>query len=175
MYMYFSMFVVHGTVKMTTNHEDGPCPGELIIVRCSVVGPTLRWIVTDTSLELTSSNLVTFTATTSDVGRLQTIPTSTIVLKFYQNETVENTTHRFNSTISSEMHFHLDVDESVTIRCNDHNQKSEEMKVTPLGTYVCTLYVFFLKSFTCTFIYIYVTLTPCIIGPPGTLYCIKHC
>ena len=147
MYMYFSMFVVHGTVKMTTNYEgvkDGPCPGEPIIVSCSAVGQTLRWTVTDTSLELTSLNSVTFTATSSDIGRQRTISTNSTILKFYQNETVENTTHRSNSKIYSEMHFYLDVDEFVAVTCTDHNQEnSEKIKVTSFGTYMyvhCTYY-----------------------------------
>ena len=138
-FMHFSMFV-GDDVNLTTNYEGargGPCPDTLIVVSCSVIGPTLRWNVTDTSLELTSSSLVIFFAVSQDVGNSKIISTSTINITFYQNDTVQSSTHPSTSIIYSEMHFHLNVDEFVNIKCMDHDQNSKERKVRPLS--MCVL------------------------------------
>lgn len=148
--MCFSIFVVDGTVIMTTNYEglkEGPCPHEHIIVSCSVVGWTLRWTVTDTSLKLNSSNPVTFFAVSQHIGLEQTIHTSTIDLKFYQNDTVVNPTHPSSSRINSEMHFHLIAGEYIHIECTDYNQNSMGRNVTALGmcemcTFICTCHLY---------------------------------
>lgn len=150
--MCFSMFVVDGNVNMTTNYEgvkEGPCPHEHIIVSCLVVGWTLRWTVTDTSLKLNSSNPVTFVAVPQHIGRQQIIHTSTIDLKFYQSGTVVNSTNSSNSKINSEMHFHLNAGEYIHIECTDYNQNSMERNVTALGmceirtcTFICTCHLY---------------------------------
>ena len=129
-------------MTITTNYEgtkDGPCPAEPIIVYCSVIGQTLRWTIVDTSLELNDSSIVTIPALSEKVGNQWIISTSTIDLKFYQNETIQNSTHPSNSAVNSEMHFHLIHGEFIHIECTDYNQNSMKRNVTPLGMYMYVL------------------------------------
>lgn len=137
MHMYFFTFIVYGLVTITTNYEgtqDGPCPDEPIVVTCSVEGSTLRWTIPDTSLNITSSNEVTFLARPEDVGRISKIYTSANALVFYQSETVQNSADLSSSTIVSEMHFRLpNANEFVVIQCADHSLATREKNITSLG------------------------------------------
>lgn len=141
MYMYFSTFIVYGTVTMTTNYEEtqvGPCPDELIVVTCSVVGFALRWIIVDTSLNITSLREVRFSARSGAEGSKGVISTSTIDLVFYQNETVRNYSDLSSSTITSEMYFHLpNANEFVIVQCADHSTATITKNITSLGTCMC--------------------------------------
>ena len=117
---------------MTTNYEgtkDGPCIEEHIIVTCSVVGRNLRWTILNTSFEIPSGeNTITLSAISDHTGKNFSIPTTSVVLQFYQNETS-------NSTIESEMHFHLNAGEFVNVSCADVNGNDTARNITALGMY----------------------------------------
>ena len=131
---YLYIHAVGATVTMATSYEekDGPCSGELVIVTCSVMAPSLRWTILDTSLMLTSENTITLLATSEGYGNRYVITTSTIDLVFYQNETFQNSTH---PAIYSEMYFRLYDTEFIHVKCTDYYQESVERNITVVGKY----------------------------------------
>ena len=113
--------------------NDGPCSGELVVVTCSVVGSSLRWTVTDTSLNIIGSNTVTMIANEDHVGTVLFITTTTIRLKFYQTRTTQNITHPSSSTIESQMQFRLE-EGFVEVSCTDSRAESSVWNIRTLGT-----------------------------------------
>lgn len=123
------------SVNIATNYDaikDGPCSGELVVVTCSVVGISLTWTVTDTSLSITGSNTITLIANEADVGTVSIIGTTTISLKFVQTETTQNMTHPSSSTIESLMQFRLESG-FVVVSCTDYDLETDVITIITLG------------------------------------------
>lgn len=137
-YTVFLLFlVVDGSVTVTTKFEGnkvGPCMKEVIVVRCSVVGTTLRWTITDSFFVINGTNTVTLSANPSDEGRYFVVRTSRTNLEFYQNGTVQNLTHPSSSTIEAEVHFQLVAENDfVAVSCAS-SMATQERNITLLGT-----------------------------------------
>lgn len=123
------------SVNITTNYEgikDGPCSGELVVVTCSVVGISLRWTVTDTSLNIIGHDTLIMVASEDHVGTVLVITTTTIDLEFYQTRTTQNMTHPSSSTIESLMMFHL-ANGFIDVSCTDAELKTGVKNITTLG------------------------------------------
>lgn len=142
-YMYFLNFnlwnnyLAVDSVTIMTNYDttkDGPCPDELVVVTCSVVGTSLTWTVTDTSLKILGSNTIIFFANEHpvDIVPYAVIPTTTIDLEFYQTRTTRNTAHPSSSKIESQMQFRLE-DGFVEVVCTDSNLEEAGVNITTLG------------------------------------------
>ena len=112
--------------------KDGPCSGELVVVTCSVVGASLRWEVTDTSLSIIGDNKYTLFANEDDVGCMYNIPTTTISLDIYQASTTQNKTHRSRSAIESQLQFHL-ASGFVVVSCTDSSSETGVKSISILG------------------------------------------
>ena len=137
-----NVFVVDAVPNIETNYNemnDGPCSGELVVVTCSVVGSSLRWTVTDTSLNIIGSNTVTMIANEDNVCTCSFITTTTIPLEFYQTRTTQNMTHPSSSTIESQMQFRPEVDGFVEVSCTDSSLRTSVKNIRTLGMcfFVC--------------------------------------
>lgn len=122
-------------VNLTTNSEDGLCSGDPITVTCSVIGSSLRWTVTDTSLEIIGSDTVTLNANSDSVGTLSSIRTSTIPLEINQTGTIQNLTHPSSSSIESQMQFHLLTGEFVEVSCGTAHDV-RVVYISPIGMFM---------------------------------------
>lgn len=122
-------------MNIVTNYDtikDGPCSGELVVVTCSVVGVSLRWNVTDTSLSIIGSNTITLIANEEHVGTVSIIQTTTIPLTFIQTGTIQNMTNPSNSIIESQMQFRL-ASGFIEVFCTDSELESSVVTTRTLG------------------------------------------
>ena len=95
------------------------CPGEPIIVKCSVRSTVLRWHVGKTSFVIFERVNVYFTAHPDDERRYIYMNTAVGRLNFYRNETYVGP-HILDSTIISELHMHLkDANDFIELSCVD--------------------------------------------------------
>ena len=137
-----NLFVVDAVPNIETNYNemnDGPCSGKRVVVTCSVVGSSLRWTVTDTSLNIIGSNTVTMIANEDNVCTFSFITTTTIRLEFYQTRTTQNRTHPSSSTIESQMRFPFEADGFVEVSCTDSSLRTSVKNIRTLGMcfFVC--------------------------------------
>ena len=124
-------------VLLTTNSKEGNnmfCPGEPIIVKCSVRGLGLRWHIGGT--------LVIFGKTDADIfagpyneGQYSYIESTYGRLNIYQNGSYVGSTSA-DSTLNSELHMHLeDANDFIEVTCkeflNPENDKTINITVIP--------------------------------------------
>ena len=133
-YLFF-VFTVANTsfVLLTTNSKEGNnmfCPGEPIIVKCSVGSSALRWHVGETSFVIFGNPDVTFTAGPDNEGKYTYINTTIGRLNFYPNGTYVGSTSA-DSTLNSEMHMHLnDANDFIEVTCKKLWYKKKTINIT---------------------------------------------
>ena len=140
----FHLFAIANThtVLLKSNGKEGGnvfCPGEPIIVTCSVRSNSLRWSIGRTSFVIPEKETITFFARPNREGIHSYMNTAIGRLHFYQNTThVASTAAR--SSIDSELHMHLnDANDFVEVTCNElyHNTKTINITVFPGMLYFC--------------------------------------
>ena len=118
---------------LTTNSKEGNnmfCPGEPIIVKCSVRGELLRWHIGKTSFVILRKGDVTFSANPYDEGRYSYLKTTIGRLNFYQNGSYVGL-NSTNSTINSELHMHLnDANDFIEVTCKEFLYLKDTINIT---------------------------------------------
>ena len=108
------------SVLLTTNSKERNnmfCPGEPIIVKCSVRDTILRWRIGETSFAIFGKVAVTFTAYPNDEQRYIYMNTTIGRLNFYRNESYVGSIFP-HSTVISELHMHLkDANDFIEVNC----------------------------------------------------------
>ena len=106
------------------------CPGEQIIVTCSVRSYLLRWHIGKTSFPISGKTDVTFFAGRNREGLNIYMNTTIGRLDFYQNATYVGSTSA-DSNIHSELHMHLnDTNDYIEVTCKDFYQKNKTINIT---------------------------------------------
>ena len=120
-YLFFNIANA-SSVLLTTNSKEGNnmfCPGEPIIVKCSVKSTVLRWYIGETSFVIFGRVDVFFTADPDDERRYIYINTAVGRLNFYRNESYVGP-HTTDSTVISELHMQLnDANDFIELSCED--------------------------------------------------------
>ena len=115
--------------------KAAPCPGELIIVKCSVQGSILRWRIGSSSFTLSNMKTADFVAGPNQEGKRSVISTADGDLIFYQNDTCI-ASNPADSSIVSELHFHLNgAKDFIEIFCTELNLNpiGENITIAVLG------------------------------------------
>ena len=111
------------SVSLTTNSKEGNnmfCPGEPIIVKCSVRDTVLEWHIGETSfvIERTKQRIL-FTSRPWDLRTYIYRNTSIGRLNFYRNESYVGSIY-FHSFLNSELHMHLkDANDFIEVSCRE--------------------------------------------------------
>ena len=112
-------------VTLTTNSKEGNnmfCPGEPIIVKCSVPNPILVWFIDHSSFVLERKHPLYLSFYLRPWGESYLYLNSSIGhLNFYRNETyVGSSLDNSHSFINSELHMHLnDGNNFIYVKCID--------------------------------------------------------
>ena len=118
---------------LTTNSagkDNVFCPGEHIVVKCSVKGPTLHWHIGNTSFAIPQKRNITFSAGPNKEGLHTYMNTAIGRLDFYQNATYIGSNGR-DSSIDSELHMHLsNPNNFVDVICEDNFQMKKKISIT---------------------------------------------
>ena len=94
------------------------CPGEPIIVKCSVRDTVLHWLIGDTSFVIERKD-IRFTLLPLDFRTYLYINTSIGRLNFYRNESSVASIY-FHSFLNSELHMHLkDANYFIEVSCRE--------------------------------------------------------
>ena len=132
MYLFFTVANT-SFILLTTNSKEGNnmfCPGEQIIVKCSVGSSALRWHIGETSFDIFGNSDVTFTAGPDNEGKFTYMNTTIGHLYFYQNETYVGSTSA-DSTLNSELHMHLnDANDFIEVTCKELWYKKKTINIT---------------------------------------------
>ena len=118
---------------MLTTNSNGQdnvfCPREHIVVKCSVKGPKLHWLIGNT---LFAIRQVTFFADSNKEGSHTYMKTAIGRLDFYQNVTYIGSNVR-DSSIDSELHMQLsNAIDFVEVICEDNFQMKKKINITAL-------------------------------------------
>ena len=107
------------------------CPGEPIIVKCSVRGIILRWHIGKTSFVIFGKADATFAAGPYDEGKYSYMESAVGRLNFYQNGSSIGSTSG-DSTLNSELHMHLeDANDFIEVTCKEFlYQKNKTINIT---------------------------------------------
>ena len=106
------------------------CPGEPIIVKCSVRGLSLHWHIGKASFHIIKRPDVTFSIGPYNEGPLRFMRTTIGRLYFYQNESYAGSTAA-DSTLNSELHMHLnDANDFFEVTCEDSYQHTMTKSIT---------------------------------------------
>ena len=107
------------------------CPGEPIIVKCSVRDKVLRWHIGETSLAIFGKTDVSFSAHPDDERRYTYINTTIGRLNFYRNESDVGSIFP-HSNVISKLHMHLkDANDFMEVSCEELTYlKMKTIKIT---------------------------------------------
>ena len=107
------------------------CPGEPIIVKCSVGSSVLRWHIGETSFVIFGNADVTFATGPDNEGKYTYMDTTIGRLNFYQNRTYVDSSF-LDVTLNSELHMHLnDVNDFIEVTCKElWHQKKKTINIT---------------------------------------------
>ena len=107
------------------------CPGEPIIVKCSVGSSALRWHIGETSFVIFGNADVTFTAGPDNEEKYTYMNTTIGRLNFYPNGTYVGSTSA-DSILNSELHMHLnDANAFIEVTCKElWYQKKKTINIT---------------------------------------------
>ena len=101
------------------------CPGEHIVVKCSVLGPILHWSIGNTSFAIPQKRTVTFSAGPNKEGLHTYMNTAIGRLDFYQNATYIG--------VNSELHMHLsNANDFIEVICEDNVSMRKKIYITAL-------------------------------------------
>ena len=110
------------------------CPGELIIVKCSVRDTVLIWRIGESSFVIIEKKDIIFTSRPYDFRTYHYMNTAIGRLNFYRNESYVGSIH-FHSFLNSELHLHLnDENDFIEVNCEDflvHEIKAINITVFP--------------------------------------------
>ena len=124
--IYFFNIADEPPVTLTSNSKEGNtfCPGELIIVKCSVMNPSLVWQFGESSFVIErKENRDYLSFYVRPWGRSYLYLNSSIGrLNFYRNETYAGSSDDLShSFVNSEFHIRLNhANDFIGIWCNDY-------------------------------------------------------
>ena len=122
-------------VLLTTNSKEGNnmfCPGEPIIVKCSVRSLGLRWHIGETSFVIFGKADADIFAGPYNEGQYVYMNSAYGRLNFYQNGSYVGSTSA-DSTLNSELHMHLeDENDFIEVTCKEflHLKNDETINIT---------------------------------------------
>ena len=120
-------------VLLTTNSKGGNnmfCPGEPIIVKCSVRSLAITWHIGETSFVIFGKVDVNISAGLYKEGLNTYMDSAYGRLNFYQNGSFVGSTSA-DSTLNSELHMHLkDANDFIEVTCKELHQKNKNINIT---------------------------------------------
>ena len=126
------------------------CPGEPIIVKCTVRSLGITWHIGETSFVIFGKVDVNIFAGRYHEGLHVYMDSAYGRLNFYQNGSYVGSTFA-DTTLNSELHMHLeDTNDFIEVTCKELHQKNKTINITVfpgiLNTFICYckfLYFFF--------------------------------